>query len=90
MNTRRVEANLVTLNQNFKLSYLNELIAIKSEGREESTIKSKQIDFFLQECDCLEVVLENASAESGLTELPSTQTKARLNDLLVQIRLKSI
>ena len=90
MNTGIVEANLVELNQNFKLPYLDDLIAIKTEGREESAIEGGQIDFFLQECDRLEAVLENAATNSSLPEFPSAETKARLNELLVRIRLQSI
>lgn len=87
MKTGIVEANLVTLNQNFKISYLDNLIAIKTEGKEESTLENKRIDFFRQECDRLEAELEDASVNTHLPESPSAATKARLNDLLIQIRL---
>ncbi|WP_036485284.1 DNA polymerase beta superfamily protein [Myxosarcina sp. GI1] len=88
MNTGIIEANLVKLNQEFKISYLSDLIAIKTEGKEKSILESDNVDFYLQECDRLLAELETAAANSHLPDSPSEATKAKLNDLLVEARIK--
>src|SRR6058998_1131215 len=49
MRTGVIEANLVTLNQEFKLSYIDELIARKLSGPEKSTLDDADIAFYQQE-----------------------------------------
>lgn len=87
MRTGRVEANLVRLNENENLSFLNELIALKTGGKEKETAPSIDVAFHRAMYDRLCETLKDASAASSLPESPSA-TPA-LHDLLVRVRLKS-
>lgn len=87
MRSRIIEANLVKLNEQFQLSYLEDLIIKKTTEKEKSTLKDKQIDFYFREYERLQKELETASKNSHLPETSSA--KPELNDLLVQIRLLS-
>lgn len=48
MRTGLIEANLLTLNQGFKLSYIDELIARKLSGPETSTLEDGDVGFYLK------------------------------------------
>lgn len=85
MNTGIVEANLVTLNEDAKLSYLNDLIAMKLEGPEKGTLEAADLAFHESEYARLTGELESAYAASTLPEMPSSRDA--LNDLLVRLRL---
>lgn len=85
MRTGVIEANLVTLNQEFQLSYLDELIARKLSGPEKSTLDDGDIAFYQQEYERLRGMLEAAFQASHLPEAPTN--RAALNDLLVRLRL---
>ena len=85
MRTGEVEANLRHLNSTFKLSYLDELIARKSQGVEESRLEEADMAFHEKEYMQLQRELEQASQKSHLPERPSC--KEALNDLLVGVRL---
>lgn len=85
MRTGEVEANLRHLNSSFKLSYLDELIARKSEGAEKSHLEEADMAFHEKEYTRLRGELEQASQNSHLPERPSN--KEALNDLLVRVRL---
>jgi predicted nucleotidyltransferase len=85
MRAGEVEANLRHLNSSFKLSYLDELIARKSEGAEESHLDEADMAFHEKEYTRLQRELEQASQDSHLPERPSS--KEALNDLLVRVRL---
>lgn len=87
MQTGIVEANLVRLNEEFKLPYIPELIARKVEGGEKSFLDNTDMIFHQSECDRLRGELEQASLESSLPEAPSG--KDALNDLLIRVRLSS-
>jgi uncharacterized protein len=87
MQTGEVEANLVTLNQKFRLSYLPDLIAQKQTGKETEALGKIDLDFHAGEYQRLCQCLEEASHKSQLTEEPSA--KAGLHDLLVRVRLKA-
>ncbi len=90
MRTGVIEANLVTLNESFKLPYLPELISRKLAGPEQSTLDDADIAFHQSEYDRLRAELQSAFEASQLIELPSDQTRAALNDLLVRVRLKGL
>ncbi len=79
-----IEANLVTLNQEFTLSYIDELIARKLSGPEKSTLEDTDIAFYQQEYERLRGVLEEAFQASHLPEAPPN--RAALNDLLLRLR----
>lgn len=85
MRTGRVEANLPQLNEEFKLPYLDELIARKTSGPEKGTLDSAEIGFHQGEYNRLIAQLESEAAESKLPGEPSCQ--AALNDMLIRIRL---
>lgn len=81
-----IEANLVTLNSDFKLTFLKDLIAVKQSGPEKGTIAKDQLAFFEAEYLRLMSRLEEAGRES---ELPNDCGNARngLHDLHLRIRL---
>ncbi|MGK7878107.1 MAG: nucleotidyltransferase domain-containing protein [Xenococcaceae cyanobacterium] len=88
MRTGWVETNLVKLNEEFKLSYIPDLIARKLEGGEKSVLENVDVGFHQSEYERLRNQLESAFQESHLPEVPSA--KAALNDLLVRLRMTSI
>ncbi|HYE72966.1 MAG TPA: nucleotidyltransferase domain-containing protein, partial [Blastocatellia bacterium] len=85
MRTGEVEANLVTLNKEFKLSYLDELIARKLSGPEKSKLEDADVTFYRAEYERLRSDLESAFQSSSLPEVPTA--KPALHDLLVRLRL---
>jgi predicted nucleotidyltransferase len=88
MRTGEVEANLVTLNEQFRLPYIPELVARKLAGPEKSTLNDTDIAFHESEYQRLRGELQAAHDASQLPELPSEETRAALNDLLIRVRLK--
>src|SRR5258706_11162057 len=87
MRTGEVEANLLTLNQEFKLPYIPDLVARKLAGPEKSTLDDADIAFHESEYQRLRGELQAAHDASRLPELPSEETRKALNDLLVRLRL---
>ena len=85
MRTGEVEANLVTLNDEFRLPQIPDLVAKKLAGPEQSTLPDDDVSFHEAECQRLLTQLDEASATSHLPEMPSGS--AALNDLLVRARL---
>lgn len=86
MRTGEVEANLVRLNDAAKLPYLPDLIARKTAGPEKGHLEPGDVDRHRREYERLRAELEHARDASRLPEGPSAA--ARLNDLLVRIRLQ--
>jgi len=89
MRTGEVEANLVTLNEQFKLPYITDLVACKLAGPEKSKLEDADIAFHESEYQRLRGELQSAHAASQLPELPSEETRAALHDLLVRVRFAS-
>jgi predicted nucleotidyltransferase len=89
MRTGEVEANLVTLNQEFQLPYIAELVARKLAGPEKSKLDEAGTAFHESEYQRLRVALQAAHDASTLPELPSDETREALNNLLVRVRLKT-
>src|SRR5437870_3034793 len=85
-----VEANLVTLNEEFRLPYIADLVARKLAGPEKSKLTDSDISFHESEYERLRGELQSAHDASQLPELPSEQTRAALNDLLIRVRLDSL
>ncbi|MEZ6126996.1 MAG: nucleotidyltransferase domain-containing protein [Planctomycetaceae bacterium] len=85
MRTGEIEANLVHLNETFKLPYLPELIERKISGTEKGTLDQADLSFHEREYERLRTELEEAFEQSRLPEQPSGATA--LNDLLIRIRL---
>jgi predicted nucleotidyltransferase len=89
MRTGVVEANLVTLNDTFRLPYLPDLIARKLAGPEQSIIDDADLAFHQREYERLRTELQAAHDASTLQETPLETARARLNDLLVRVRMSS-
>jgi predicted nucleotidyltransferase len=88
MSTGEIEANLVRLNETFKLRYLPELIERKISGTEKGTLDQADLSFHEQEYERLRTELEEAFEQSDLPEQP--RGAAALNDLLVRLRLRKL
>src|SRR5436190_3159706 len=88
MRTGVIEANLVTLNEEFRLPYIGDLVARKLAGTEKSKLEDADIVLHESEYQRLRAELQSAHDASTLPELPSEQTRAALNDLLIRVRLK--
>jgi predicted nucleotidyltransferase len=89
MRTGKIEANLVTLNEEFRLPYISDLVARKLAGPEKSKLEDGDIAFQESEYQRLRGELQAAHEASQLPEIPSDETHAALNDLLVRVRLNS-
>lgn len=87
MQTAEVEANLMILNERFKLPYVPDLIARKTSGSEGEVLSDSEKAFHAKEFERWRAKLELAGKESTLPELASGQ--AELNQLLVSLRLQS-
>ncbi len=90
MRTGEIEANLVTLNETFRLPYLPDLIARKIGGPEQSTLNDADIAFHEAEYLRLRGELQAAHDASGLIEVPTDETRQALDDLLVRVRLGGV
>jgi uncharacterized protein len=86
MQTGKIEANLLKLNDNFRLSYIPELIERKINGKEKGSLPNADLEFYGREYIRLVVELEQAMENSNLPEKPTA--KDDLNDLLIRLRLK--
>jgi uncharacterized protein len=84
MRSGGVEANLVTLNEEFRLPHVDELIARKLAGPEKSALDDADLTFHRAEYERLRGELEAAFQATALPETPSARTA--LNDLLVRLR----
>jgi predicted nucleotidyltransferase len=87
--TGELQANLVTLNQDFQLPYIPDLVARKLAGPETSKLQDADIAFHESEYQRLRGELQAAHDASTLPELPSDETRSALNELLVRVRLKT-
>ncbi|MDY7227660.1 nucleotidyltransferase domain-containing protein [Hyalangium rubrum] len=87
MRTGRVEPNLVTLNEEFRLPYIPELVERKLSGPEKGTLPEGDFAFHEREFQRLRGELERARDACTLPEAPSG--RAGLHDLLVRLRLAS-
>ncbi len=85
MRTGEIEANLRRLNDEFKLGYVEALVARKLEGPEKAVLEDADMEFHREEYERLRRELEDAHRASRLPEAPSG--KAALDDLLVRLRL---
>jgi len=85
MQTGEIEANLLRLNEIFQLSYIQELVDLKLQEAEQTTLSGSDVEFFEGEYQRLRSELVEATAASSLPELPAGRDA--LNDLLIQMRL---
>jgi predicted nucleotidyltransferase len=84
MKTGQIEANLVVLNEQFKLPYLPELIQRKLAGAEQSTLSGEDFEFHHGEYQRLRGELQAAFDASNLPE--ESTAKPALHDLLLRLR----
>jgi predicted nucleotidyltransferase len=68
MRTGRIEANLIALNEDFRLPYLGELVSRKVQGAEKSKLETPEFAFHQAEDERLVAQLETAAAESTLPD----------------------
>ncbi|MFN7934539.1 MAG: nucleotidyltransferase domain-containing protein [Bryobacteraceae bacterium] len=87
MRTGRVEANLVTLNCEFHLPFIADLVQRKVSGEEKSTLQNPETNFHEREYHRIMAQLEASANESKLPETPSCIDA--LNDLLARVRLQA-
>jgi uncharacterized protein len=86
MNTGEVEANLLHLNDAYRLPYVDELVRRKLAGPEQSTLAESDIEFHRGEYERLREGLQSAFDCSRLPEIPSAHDA--LDDLLARLRLR--
>ena len=84
MRTGEVEANLLQLNEVYRLPYIGDLVAQKVSAPEKAPLDGADVAFHAGEYERLVAELERCAEESWL---PETPTAAALNDLLVRVRL---
>jgi predicted nucleotidyltransferase len=88
MRAGEVEANLVRLNEVFKLPYISDLIERKTTGAEKERLSDADLEFHAGEYSRLRTILEQSHHESRLPDTASANDA--LNDLLIRVRRKSI
>ena len=86
MRTGEVQANLVALNESFKLPFVPDLMARKLGGGEHATLTDADVEFHRAQYLRLRAELEAARDVSTLPELPTA--RPALNDLLLRLRLE--
>ena len=88
MRTGFVEANLVKLNEEFMIPTVDNLIAQKIGGQEESLLSDADVRFYEKEYVALRGSLCEAQKMSPLPEEPAGRNA--LNNLLIRLRLGSL
>jgi predicted nucleotidyltransferase len=88
MRTGKIESNLLTLNTEAELPYINDLIAEKLAGPEKGSLADSDLTFHESEYGRLTAELESACDNSTLPEMPAKRDE--LNDLLIRLRLDSV
>lgn len=88
MRTGFVEANLLALNQEYRLPFIDDLVNRKVSGHERETLPAPELAFHHSEYMRLRAQLETERDRSQLPE--HTTAMSSINDLLVRIRLASI
>lgn len=84
MRTGEVEANLLRLNDEFRLSWIDDLVARKRAGGEHGLLRDADLAFHESERLRLEGVLREAAAASTLPDAPTAEPA--LHDLVVRSR----
>ena len=84
MQTGQIEANLLRLNETFRLPYMTDLVARKLAGPEKSLLPDADLEFHQAEYARLRTMLQAAFEQSTLPEVPTA--KPALHDLLLRLR----
>lgn len=85
MQTGELEANLLRLNETFKLPYLSDLVARKRDGTEQETLDDADMALHESEYTRLQAALTTAFDASTLPEAPTAYDA--LNALLIDLRI---
>ncbi len=85
MRTGELEANLRILNEQYRLPYIADLLALKTGGHEQATLPNGSLDFWESEFHTLRTRLVEAMEASSLPEAPTAGPA--LHDLLIRVRL---
>jgi uncharacterized protein len=88
MRSGEIEANLVALNRDFQLPWVDDLVARKMAGSEHQILDDGDVDFHHDQFQHLRGKLEDSYTHSPLPEKPSGAK--RLDDLLVRIRMATL
>jgi uncharacterized protein len=89
MRTGQIESNLRVLNEEFALSYIDDLIDAKVSGAEKQALGDRDMGFHRAEFERLNALLDAESESSSLPETPPGDARAALNDLLIRLRLEN-
>lgn len=89
MRSGEINANLVELNEEFRLPYVPDLVARKTGAAEQSTLAAEELLRFDPEFKRLIAQLDRAAEESQLPENPAPMAVAALDELLRSVRLAS-
>jgi predicted nucleotidyltransferase len=87
MQSGQLECNLSTLNEHFKISLVDNLIAMKTATQEQMELPDADLVFYRAEYDRLRALLIEAEATSPLPL--EADIRADLNELLLRLRLGS-
>ncbi len=85
MRTGQVVAHLPTLNQQARLPFLEELIAIKRQGSEKAELAEGDVEFHRRQKEQLEEQLRREAERSSLPEQPTAGEQ--LHEFLLRLRL---
>lgn len=80
----QIEANLPRLNDVFRMTYIDELIAQKTSGVEHEPVDDRDVELFRREYERFVILLEDEVARTSLPD--QTPARAELHDLLLRIR----
>ncbi len=85
MRTGKIECNLLTLNEEFQLPQISELVQRKTGGPEKAALDPAELTFHRGEFDRLLTCLDASARDTGLREKPTSADA--LDDLLLRLRL---
>ncbi|HEY7294865.1 MAG TPA: nucleotidyltransferase domain-containing protein, partial [Dehalococcoidia bacterium] len=88
MQTGEIEANLLRLNELYRLPQVPDLVARKLAGPERAVLPDADLPFHEAEMERLRGLRVEAGERSALPERPSGA--AALNDLLLRLRLPGV
>lgn len=85
MRTGKIEANITTLNTEFQLPVIDDLVDLKMNGKEKEEVPPGNEDLHEKQIGSLLELLNRESEKSSLPEY--TTAKPALNDLLIRSRM---
>lgn len=88
MRTGRINANLIELNEETRLSHVVDLVARKLAGPEAGVLSDGDMEFHRREYERLVSELEAAHLASSLPDAPTA--RPALNDLLIRLRMRTL